>query len=231
MSADKQSPDDAPWGRVAEDGTVYVRTADGERSVGSYEAGTPEEALEFFTKRYEELEGKVHLLEQRVASGRLAPEEASSSVKALREQVVDAHAVGDLVSLSSVDWMQSAEDPLRRALHVLQAAHRALRDGGGRILVLLPSLVMTGAASVAAHSAAAEGYRSLAKAAARAWGNEGIAVQCVLVPTGIDRPGLQPPALNGTPELAPILSALLDERLNAVTGLTLAADGGVWMTS
>jgi 3-oxoacyl-[acyl-carrier protein] reductase len=139
--------------------------------------------------------------------------------------------VGDLVSLSSVDWMQSAEDPLRRALHVLQAAHRALRDGGGRILVLLPSLVMTGAASVAAHSAAAEGYRSLAKAAARAWGNEGIAVQCVLVPTGIDRPGLQPPALNGTPELAPILSALLDERLNAVTGLTLAADGGVWMTS
>ncbi|RYB95634.1 DUF349 domain-containing protein [Nocardioides oleivorans] len=105
MSADKQSADDSagagtPWGRVAEDGTVYVRTADGERSVGSYEAGTPAEALEFFTKRFEELEGKVHLLEQRVASGRLAPEEATSSSKALREQVVDAHAVGDLVSLA-----------------------------------------------------------------------------------------------------------------------------------
>ena len=106
MSSDKQSRDDSapgeqPWGRVAEDGTVYVRTADGERSVGSYEAGTSEEALEFFTKRFEELEGKVHLLEQRVASGRLAPEEATSSVKALREQVVDAHAVGDLVSLAA----------------------------------------------------------------------------------------------------------------------------------
>ena len=106
MSADKQSRDESapgemPWGRVADDGQVYVRTADGERSVGSYEAGTPEEALEFFTKRYEELEGKVHLLEQRVASGRLAPEEAASSVKALREQVVDAHAVGDLVSLAA----------------------------------------------------------------------------------------------------------------------------------
>jgi hypothetical protein len=85
---------------VAEDGTVYVRTADGERSVGSYEAGTPAEALEFFTKRFEELEGKVHLLEQRVASGRLAPEEATSSIKALREQVVEAPAVGDLVSLA-----------------------------------------------------------------------------------------------------------------------------------
>jgi hypothetical protein len=106
MSADKQSEDgsapvDQAWGRVAEDGTVYVRTADGERPVGSYEAGTPEEALEFFTKRFEELEGKVHLLEQRVASGRLAPEEATSSAKALREQVVDAHAVGDLVSLAA----------------------------------------------------------------------------------------------------------------------------------
>jgi hypothetical protein len=106
MSADKQSRDDSapggqPWGRVAEDGTVYVRTADGERPVGSYEAGTPEEALAFFTKRFEELEGKVHLLEQRVASGRLAPEEASSSVKALREQVVDAHAIGDLVGLAA----------------------------------------------------------------------------------------------------------------------------------
>lgn len=106
MSADKQSRDDAapeqtPWGRVAEDGTVYVRTADGERPVGSYEAGTPAEALEFFTKRFEELEGKVHLLEQRVTSGRLAPEEATSSAKALREQVVDAHAVGDLVSLAA----------------------------------------------------------------------------------------------------------------------------------
>ena len=86
MSSDQQSPDDSnpgekAWGRVAEDGTVYVRTADGERSVGSYEAGTPDEALEFFTKRFDELEGKVRLLEQRVASSRLAPEEATSSVK------------------------------------------------------------------------------------------------------------------------------------------------------
>ena len=56
MSSDTQSRDDsAPRGRVAEDGTVYVRTADGERPVGSYPAGTPEEALEFFTKRFEAL--------------------------------------------------------------------------------------------------------------------------------------------------------------------------------
>jgi hypothetical protein len=122
MSADQQSRDDsAPWGRVAEDGTVYVRTADGERSVGSFEAGTPAEALEFFTKRFEELEGKVHLLEQRVASARLAPEEAVTSIKALREQIVDAHAVGDLVSLAA------RLDALAPVIAVQRAARREER--------------------------------------------------------------------------------------------------------
>jgi hypothetical protein len=101
MSADMQSQDPAPWGRVAEDGTVFVRTADGERPVGQYPEGTPEEALAFYTKRYDDLAFEVHLLEQRVAGGKLTPEEATSSVKQLRELVVDASAVGDLVSLAA----------------------------------------------------------------------------------------------------------------------------------
>ena len=37
-----------PWGRVDADGTVYVRTADGERVIGSWQAGSPEEAIAFF---------------------------------------------------------------------------------------------------------------------------------------------------------------------------------------
>ena len=57
------------WGRVDDDGTVYVRTADGERAVGSYPAGTPEEALHFFTERFAALSFEVELLEQRVRSG------------------------------------------------------------------------------------------------------------------------------------------------------------------
>ena len=35
------STDNDPWGRVADDGTVYVRTADGERVVGSMAGGQP----------------------------------------------------------------------------------------------------------------------------------------------------------------------------------------------
>jgi hypothetical protein len=88
-----------PWGRVADDGTVYVKTADGERSVGQYPEGTPDEALKFFTERYDALEFEVGLLEQRVKAGRLSPDEAATSIRTVREQVGDANAVGDLPSL------------------------------------------------------------------------------------------------------------------------------------
>ena len=37
--------DPSRFGRVAEDGTVYVRTNDGEKPVGSYPGKTAEEAL------------------------------------------------------------------------------------------------------------------------------------------------------------------------------------------
>jgi hypothetical protein len=101
MSADKQSSQASEWGRVTEDGTVFVRTADGERSVGQYPEGTAEEALKFFTDRYDALAFEVQLLEQRIGAGKLSPEEASSTVKALREQVVGANAVGDLNGLAA----------------------------------------------------------------------------------------------------------------------------------
>ena len=47
-----------PWGRVDETGTVYVRTADGEQVVGSWQAGSPEEALAYFERKYEGLVGR-----------------------------------------------------------------------------------------------------------------------------------------------------------------------------
>ena len=87
------------WGRVDGDGNVFVRTADGERPVGQYPAGTPDEALAFFTERFEALSFEVELLEQRIRSGVMSPEEALQSVKTVSAQVTDANAVGDLASL------------------------------------------------------------------------------------------------------------------------------------
>ncbi|MEN3537062.1 DUF349 domain-containing protein [Microbispora sp. ZYX-F-249] len=88
-----------PWGRVDEDGTVYVRTAEGERAVGSWQAGEPEEALAYYRRKFDELAGQVQLLEQRVRGTDLAPAQAEANIAKLRESVTDAHAVGDLGSL------------------------------------------------------------------------------------------------------------------------------------
>ncbi|TDD45737.1 DUF349 domain-containing protein [Nonomuraea terrae] len=90
-----------PWGRVDDDGTVYVRTAEGERAVGSWQAGEPEEALAYFHRKYDELAGQVQLLEQRVKGTDLAPAQAETNIAKLREAVADAHAVGDLAALTA----------------------------------------------------------------------------------------------------------------------------------
>ncbi|MDO9378547.1 MAG: DUF349 domain-containing protein [Nocardioidaceae bacterium] len=76
-----------------------MKTSDGERSVGSYPAGTAEEALAFFTERFDALSFEVQLLEQRINAAKLTPEEAAESIKTVRAQVTDANAVGDLASL------------------------------------------------------------------------------------------------------------------------------------
>ena len=114
------------WGRVADDGTVYVRTPDGERPVGQYPEGSPEEALAFFTKRYDELAGSVHLLEQRVLAGVVSPDEATESLRNLRTQVVDARAVGDLTSLvGRLDSLLPVISQQRQARRVERAERAA----------------------------------------------------------------------------------------------------------
>jgi len=86
----------ATFGRVAEDGTVFVRTADGEREVGSYPGATPEEALAYFTRKYDELLASAELLLQRVTQTDLPAKEAVDGLARLREHVAEANVVGDL---------------------------------------------------------------------------------------------------------------------------------------
>ncbi len=87
------------WGRVADDGTVYVRTADGERVVGSWQAGSPDEALAFFQRKFASLETEISLLEQRISTTDLSPAHAQASISRLLSAVAEAHAVGDLDGL------------------------------------------------------------------------------------------------------------------------------------
>src|SRR6201995_3955174 len=104
-----------PWGRVDADGTVYVRTADGERVIGSWAAGSPEEAIAFFRRKFELLGTEVTLIEQRIATTDVAPAQAQATVQRLLNSVADANALGDL-------------DALRRRLEALTGAVDARRE-------------------------------------------------------------------------------------------------------
>ena len=82
-----------------ESGTVFVRTADGEREVGSYPGATPAEALGYFTRKYDELLASADLLLQRVTQADLPSREGVEALAKLREQTNDARVVGDLAAL------------------------------------------------------------------------------------------------------------------------------------
>ncbi|MFE4172869.1 DUF349 domain-containing protein [Streptomyces sp. NPDC056909] len=88
-----------PWGRVDETGTVYVRTAEGEQVVGSWQAGSPEEALAYFERKYEGLVVEIDLLERRVKTTDLSAKDAATAIDHLRGQIDEHHAVGDLDAL------------------------------------------------------------------------------------------------------------------------------------
>lgn len=87
------------FGRTDEDGTVYVRTEDGERAVGSYPGAGPQEALAYFARKYDELVAATQLLAQRVAQPEVSSHDARESLKTLREQIGEANVVGDLPAL------------------------------------------------------------------------------------------------------------------------------------
>ena len=92
--------DSPAWGRVDEQGTVFVRTADGEREVGQFPDASPEEALAYYERKFADLAGQVTLLEQRAKRGAPAAD-VQKAVGSLRRTLVSASAVGDLEALST----------------------------------------------------------------------------------------------------------------------------------
>jgi len=94
--------DPSLWGRVDDEGTVYVRTSDGgERAVGSWQAGEPAEGLAHYGRRYDDLATEVGLLEARLRAHTGNPAEIRAKALALAEQVPTADVVGDLPALAS----------------------------------------------------------------------------------------------------------------------------------
>ena len=87
------------WGRVDIDGTVYVKTGDGERVVGSWQAGDADSGLAHYTRRYEDLVTEVALLEQRLKSGTTKPGQVIAKAREIGASLETAAVVGDLAGL------------------------------------------------------------------------------------------------------------------------------------
>lgn len=93
--------DSADWGRVTDAGVVEVREGDQWRVVGEYPDGTPDEALAYFVRKFDDLAFKVHTLEQRHQSGGATASDLTAQAGKLVTEVTDAAAVGDLASLNT----------------------------------------------------------------------------------------------------------------------------------
>ena len=133
--------DPTQWGRVDDDGTVYVKTAGGERAVGSWQAGDAAAGLAHFGRRYDDLVVEAALLEARIKNGQGDPKATVSAATKLRDSLAEAHVVGDLEGLS------------QRLASVIEAAQGLLAEKA--------------AARKAAGEAATEARRTLVEEAER----------------------------------------------------------------
>lgn len=142
--------DPAAFGRVSDDGTVYVRTPDGEKAVGSYPGKTPDEALTYFVRKFEMLAAEVALLAARIKSGALVPSDAYSAVKKLREQVKELNGVGDLEALTaSVEQIEPLIEGHREAYEAKKAAEIAAKNARREQILVEKEKIVAEAESLA----------------------------------------------------------------------------------
>jgi hypothetical protein len=89
------------FGRIDPDGTVYVITAEGEREIGSWQAGDAAAGFAFYTRRYDDLATEVSLLEKRLESGAGDPTATHAQAEALKASLPSAAVIGDLAALDT----------------------------------------------------------------------------------------------------------------------------------
>jgi 3-oxoacyl-[acyl-carrier protein] reductase len=170
--------------------------------------------------------------------------DAAGPIDAVVHAFVDPAALtsAPVAETSEADWDRRCEAMLRAALYSCQAASKELWERGGPLVLVTPTIALTGAPGLVPYAAAAEGIRALAKSAARQWGERSITVNCVAVPVELMVPApaaapsglaLSEPALGRSPDarrnVARVVALLVTDPAPFVTGVTIPVDGGVVM--
>jgi hypothetical protein len=113
------------FGRVTEDGTVFVKDGDDEREVGQVPGATDDDAMALYVRRFLDLQAKVTLFEARLAATDLSVKEIDSTIGRLTEELAEPAAVGDLVGLRArLDGLKVVAAERRAAAEAERAAAR-----------------------------------------------------------------------------------------------------------
>jgi len=89
------------WGRVDADGSAWVKTKEGERLIGTWQAGAPEEGLAHFGRRYDDMVTEVALLERRLDTHPADAANTRKHAQDIQESLDTAAVIGDLDALDT----------------------------------------------------------------------------------------------------------------------------------
>ena len=89
------------FGRVDDNGTVFVREGDAEREVGQFPDASKEEALALYARRYLDLKAKLDLFANRLKSANVKNREIDDTLKTLAEETAEPAVVGDIAAIKA----------------------------------------------------------------------------------------------------------------------------------
>ncbi|PST49285.1 DNA repair protein [Bifidobacterium callitrichos] len=89
------------FGRVDDEGKVFVKEGEAEREVGQFPDVSKEEALALYARRYLDLKAKLDTLDARLKSRSIKPREIDDSLKMLGEETESPAVVGDIAALKA----------------------------------------------------------------------------------------------------------------------------------
>ncbi|GAT10806.1 SDR family oxidoreductase [Mycolicibacterium novocastrense] len=141
----------------------------------------------------------------------------------------------DVVAVGGDDWHRLVDESMWRTLTALQHARAGL-SAGGRIVVVVPTIGIAGAAGLVAYTTAVEGIRAMVKSAARQWASHGIGANLIAVPLPMfsgDATAAGHLTAAAVPDdstlmhtVAESVKFLLRSDLDHLAGETIVADGG-----
>jgi hypothetical protein len=114
------------FGRVDDDGTVWLISSAGERIIGSWQAGEPEAAFAHFGRRFDDLATEISLMEARLSSGTGDARKIKATAATLAQTLPTASVLGDIDALAQrLNVIRDHADATAHAERERREEHRA----------------------------------------------------------------------------------------------------------